>query len=714
MAHIDNLVASIADPALREALQAEIRKLAGNRQLGLVFNEHKPESVLLYGQTRVRKGDKVQVMADGSRDRTRVDDTGIWRVAAISGDTATLVHKADPAQLRQVPRERCVVTREFGDPVFPGLRSTGKVERGGDKTYHTVINGENFHVLQALQYPYAGKVDAIYIDPPYNTGARDWKYNNDYVDDMDPYRHSKWLSFMQKRLELAKELLNPESSVLIVTIDEKEVNRLGMLLDQVFPRVTKQLITIVINPNGSARRNELARVEEYAYFLSIGNVAPSSIGVDTLADAPANSSNNEPVRWERLLRGGDTARRADRPNLFYPVFVDVQARKIVEVGDPLAATTPRASVESRPGCVAVWPLRTNGDEGRWRVSASTLRSLLEQGHARLGAYDARADRWSVLYLGRAQIRRIQEGELLVVGRDDQGAVVVERGDQQQVRPSPKTVWNLNRHRAGEFGSSLLRRLLPDRSFPFPKSLYAVEDCLRMAVAEKPEALVVDFFAGSGTTTHALMRLNKQDGGKRRSISVTNNEVSPEEATSLRAAGHFPGDPEWEALGICEYITVPRITAAVTGMTSAGEAVKGEYKFVDEFPMAEGLAENVEFFELTYEDPNLVSLGRKFQAVAPLLWLMACAQGERIDSVADAGWAVPDDAVYGVLFAPEVWSDFVEAVNARAGTSNPLTHAFVVTDSETEYRQIIAKLPSGIVSQQLYRDYLRNFEINAGR
>src|SRR5699024_4519713 len=116
--------------------------------------------------------------------------------------------------------------------------------------------------LQALLYTHEGQVDAIYIDPPYNTGAKDWKYNNDYVDGEDAYRHSKWLAFMERRLKLAKRLLNPENSVLVVTIDEKEYLRLGLLLEQVFPGESQQMATVVINPNGVARGSEMARVEE--------------------------------------------------------------------------------------------------------------------------------------------------------------------------------------------------------------------------------------------------------------------------------------------------------------------------------------------------------------------------------------------------------------------------------------------------------------------
>lgn len=123
---------------------------------------------------------------------------------------------------------------EFRDYIYPGLVSTGKVECGGNNPYHTVINGENFHVLEALTYTHRAIVDAIYIDPPYNTGARDWKYNNDYVESEDLYRHSKWLAFMERRLEIAKSLLRKDSLILIVTIDAKEYMWLGHLLEQIF------------------------------------------------------------------------------------------------------------------------------------------------------------------------------------------------------------------------------------------------------------------------------------------------------------------------------------------------------------------------------------------------------------------------------------------------------------------------------------------------
>src|SRR5262249_37506686 len=154
------------------------------------------------------------------------------------------------------------------------------------------------------------------------------------------------------------------------------------------------------------------------------------------------------------------------------------------------------------------------------------------------------------------------------------------------------------HDASVHGARLLTQLLPGRSFPFPKSLYAVEDAIRFAVGNKPNAVVLDFFGGSGTTTHAVARLNRQDGGRRQSILVTNNEVSADEANSLRGKGFRPGSGEWEKQGIFEQIARPRITAAILGRTPEGQPISGDYRFGDVYPMAEGFEENVEFFELT--------------------------------------------------------------------------------------------------------------------
>lgn len=166
----------------------------------------------------------------------------------------------------------------------------------------------------------------------------------------------------------------------------------------------------------------------------------------------------------------------------------------------------------------------------------------------------------------------------------------------------------------------------------------------------------------------------------------------------------PGDPDWEALGICDYITKPRIEAAITGKTPAGKPVQGDYKFTDEFPMADGFEENVEFFTLDYLNPTLVELNLAFQAIAPLLWMHAGAEGSRIDERAD-DFAFTE--TYAVLFDVDASARFLKAVEQSAG----LRVVYIVTDDEPQFQSIASQLPEGIETQRLYESYIRTFTIN---
>lgn len=690
MAHIDALIDKIADVDLRKALREQVDTLLQRRSFGLVFQDHKPEVVELPNYT-VRAGCVVH-------DRTATVDTG-WYVESVQNGVATI--SAGDLELT-VPVTDLVVVRDFGEAIYPGLKAVGRLTRSEGKPFHAVINAENFHALETLRYAYEGKVDAIYIDPPYNTGAKDWKYNNDYVDGVDEYRHSKWLAFMERRLELAKKLLNPADSVLVVTIDENEVHHLGVLLEQIFPDAVRQMVTIAINGKGVAQAGKLSRVEEYAFFVFVG-----AAQANPLLDNLYNESSEAEVQpaedpWSSLLRRGTAAARADRPGMFFPFFVDPVEKRVVEVGDAVGPTADRSSTVAPEGTVAVWPIRTDNSEGRWQVAPDGARRLLTEGYLKVGAYNRRRDQWAIKYLFKAQRDRVASGDLHVTGRAADGSVILE--ERARRLSAAKTIWSRSRHNAGSHGSNLLRSFIPGRSFPFPKSLYAVVDTLRVMVGNKPDALVLDFFGGSGTTAHATAYLNAVDGGRRRSIVVTNNEVSVDEARTLRAAGIHPGDEEWEALGIFRYITWPRIEAAFSGVTPEGAPISGAY--LDGAPFADGLKENVEFFELTYEDPDLVSMGRAFTAVAPLLWLRAGASGPRIEE-AEGAWQISEDGSYGVLFDEERWRDFVEAI----ADSPALRHAFVVTNSRSVYLQVCAEAPGYVEVTQLYDDYLRSFRIN---
>jgi adenine-specific DNA-methyltransferase len=432
------------DPELAKELASEVKTLSGRRAFGLNFERHVPETVELPGR-RVRRGDKVRFLAPRECDAAEFDER-LWLLTQLEGRgdarTAHLVEYRPAAEPETTTRAVAdlVVVAEFRDPIYPGLRSTGTVERGGDKPYHIVINGENYHALQALLFAYEGQIDCIYIDPPYNTRDKDWKYNNDYVDSDDAYRHSKWLAMMERRLMLAKLLLNPHSSVLIVTIDEKEVNRLGLLLEQVLGHAPAQLVTIVINPLGQERKQELARVEEYAYFLFFGAAKPHTLADDLLNEPKSKrqTARSKKIRWEWLLRGGADATRQRNPDLFYPIFVDPNKRTIVEVGEAPDRDIDRNTIPAPKGTVAVWPLRESGLEGRWRCSPSYFRELLSLGYAKVGEYDKSRDQWAFLYLGKAQINRIESGEIEVLGHGPDGAVILRPAKDKESLVLPNT------------------------------------------------------------------------------------------------------------------------------------------------------------------------------------------------------------------------------------------------------------------------------------
>ncbi len=392
--------------------------------------------------------------------------------------------------------------------------------------------------------------------------------------------------------------------------------------------------------------------------------------------------------------------------MFYPIFLNGEDGSLMDVGTPLPLGSAREEVPVPDGAVAVWPLRADGSEGRWQIGPETARNLRQSGFLRVGRFDGEAA--AISYLKSGEQEKVRSGIYGEVTVSADGHIEVAGRASVAANRIPTTQWSLASHSASEHGTRLLRQILPGRSFPFPKSLYAVEDALRFFIAEKPRAIVLDFFAGSGTTAHAVMRLNHQDGGERRCISVTNNEVSADEQEALSRSRLRPGDPDWEVLGICDHVTKPRIRAAVTGQTPQGEPITGEYKFTDEFPMSQGLDENVEFFTLTYETPWRVARHRAFDAVAPLLWLRAGAQGRRIDSVPDKGWDVAD--VYGIL----VNLDRAKAFAREVASSDSIRVAFVVTDDDRRFQMVCGELPDTVEVVRLYESYLRNFEINTGR
>lgn len=695
MANINETISEVAK--LNPELARRIQKYVKDHSYGLVFEHNLPEAVRLY-KKQPAIGDTVNILAPRGQKETE-ENSVPWCVKYIDNGIAYLEHDGEAID---VPLEDICVLVSYRDVIYPGLKEIDRVERGNpEDPYHMVINSENYHALEALTYAYAGKVDCIYIDPPYNGEQKDWKYNNDYVGKEDKYKHSKWLAFMERRLKLAKQLLNPKDSVLIVTIDEKEYLRLGCLLEDVFPEARIQMISDVINPRGTTRDGSFSRTDEYIFIVQMGT---NSVFYPTKGE-------KHYVEWYRLRRTDHESRRGTvkgGTQQFYPIYVDEKTKKIVHIGEPLPANQDRNTVPQIEGAVAVFPIKNDGNEMNWGVTPETLKVLMENHFVRVKKNTkGKPQQYLIHYISYVQIDAIKEGKARIEGYNNDGTAIVVEEEGHIVRPG--SAWNIPSHNAGTYGSEILAGIIGEKRFTFPKSLYSVVDVLRYFISDKPNALIVDFFAGSGTTLHAVNLLNAEDGGHRRCICVTNNEVSEAEEKKFVADGLRPSDPDWEKYGIANYVTWPRTVCSIEGHDVNGKPLEGDYgkpsKDIDlgySLPKADGFKANAVFCELTYESAWPIRLDNAFNAIAPILWMQAGCQGPIIRKI---GKSYLTTDYYGVLFDYGQASKFCEKVK----NTPTIKTVFVVTDDQRRYSNMCKRLP-GIEVHRLYETFLRTFEI----
>ncbi len=414
---------------------------------------------------------------------------------------------------------------------------------------NVLIEGDNYHALSVLNYTHRGKIDLIYIDPPYNTGARDWKYNNDYVDDNDGYRHSKWLSMMNNRLVLAKKLLKRDG-VLVCAIDENEQAHLGVLLEGLFPDCEIHCITVVHNPRGVQGKN-FSYTHEYAFFVFRKGM--QAIGDRKIAE--------EDIDWSNFRNWGSESTRGDAKNCFYPVVVE--GGKVVGFGGVVPPSVhPKSQTIKTGSKYFVFPIDTKGVERKWRYARQSVED--------------------VAHLLRA--KKTKSGYEIEIGKDF-GTV--------------RTVWQDTRYDANEYGTKIVHALVPDTDFDFPKSLWNVYDCIAPVLSENKNAVVLDFFAGSGTTGHAVLALNKEDGGNRRFILCTNNENN-----------------------IASEVCYPRIAKVIKGYKNA----KGE--------TIDGLGGNFRYFKTAFvgAEPN----DRNKEALTRQATEMLCLREDTFEPVKETG------------------------------------------------------------------------------
>ena len=328
-------------------------------------------------------------------------------------------------------------------------------------TDNLIIKGNNLLALHSLKKEFAGKVKLIYIDPPYNTRnptADTFIYNNNFKD-------STWLTFMRNRLEIGKKLLSKDGC-LIIAIDENEHSYLGVLLHELFDTEYEiHNITIVHNPRGVQGTN-FSYTNESAYF-----VIPK--GKKSIVDSP------DEIEWRNLRDNGGESLRTDAKNCFYPIIV--KNEKIVGFGEVLLDDRKHPKQEEKKdGYSYIYPIDIQGIERKWRYARQTVEGIKDL----------------------LRVKKVKNHLEIELGKNF---------------GTFRTVWQDARYDANEYGKKLINDLVPNCPFSFPKSLWNVYDCLYSVVGKDKEAIILDFFGGSGTTAHAVEELNKNDNGKRQFI-----------------------------------------------------------------------------------------------------------------------------------------------------------------------------------------------------
>lgn len=428
-------------------------------------------------------------------------------------------------------QEDVVLQCQNNVPILKEVKNR-KVSDNTNSPTNVLIEGDNYHALSVLNYTHKGKIDVIYIDPPYNTGNKSWKYNNDYVEKDDDFKHSKWVSFIHKRLSLAKDLLSNEG-IIIFAIDDYEIHTSRLIFDNIFGENNRLgTITVVHNPGGRSDDKFIATAHEYLLIYA------KNSGLAKINLLPFNEQQKDEFKFkdniskfktQSFIRTGSNSKRSDRPNMFYPLFIN---EKTLEI-----------SVEYKKGYKEILPIDPQGNERIWRWGKETVDSKKETEF--IVKFDKKKDKYLIFCKKR------------LLDNDSEGK-------------KPKTFWNEPQYNASSWGTILLQNILGgDKLFDYPKSLYAVKDSI--FISSKKDSIILDFFAGSGTTGHAVMELNKEDGGNRQFILCTNNENN-----------------------ICEEVTYERLKRVMKGYKNK----KGE--------KVEGLGGNLRYFKTELFDVGKIS------------------------------------------------------------------------------------------------------------
>lgn len=358
-----------------------------------------------------------------------------------------------------------------------------------------LLEGDNLHSLRLLEKTHTGKIDVIYIDPPYNTENKDFIYDDAFVDKNDGFRHSKWLSFMNERLQIAKRLLS-SSGVLIISIGYHEVHNLMVMCQEMFEN--KQVTCVTVQTSGGKPNGGFTFLQEYLVFITPTDFNPKTMSF---------TGGIERSPFEGLTLS--TFDKTTRPNQTYPIFIDRETMHIIGVGKSLTERIAEGLYTGKPtdfvfdydeapdGSAALWPVSSKGADCVWRLISPRLLSDWAKGYIKISKNKSKnnPNEYSVQYLPEGVIKKIESGELPVIGTEE-NMPTLKFGKNQTVGSEIPTIWTEKEFFTTK-GSSHVRNIFEDKRFPYPKPLEFITEILRATT--NANSTILDFFAGSGTT-----------------------------------------------------------------------------------------------------------------------------------------------------------------------------------------------------------------------
>ena len=463
-----------------------------------------------------------------------------------------------------------------------GFRSDDENDKSETYSGNKIIHGDNLEALKALLPEYERKINCVYIDPPYNTGKEDWRYNDNVNDPHikkwlgevvgkegeDLTRHDKWACMMYPRLRLLEKLMTEEAS-LVISIGYHELHSLIYLCHAIFP--TKQIVPITVQTSGGKPSGGFNYLHEYLVFVVNKDFDPNLL--DFCGGIPRRP-------FEGLTLS--TFNKVNRPNQTYPIFINPETETIVGVGKSLQELIDEGSYTGAKedyeydfsiapeGTIAVWPITSKGKDCVWRQIPSRIKSDWKKGYIKVTKNKTKnhPNRYSVQYLPEGLIKKIKEGKLEVIGHEE-GKPTLILGENETEGSNVPTIW-LEKDFYTVKGTTALKNVLPEKEkkFEYPKSPELIAAVIQ--AISKEDDVILDSFAGSGTTAQAVLNLNNSDGGERKFILIEMmdyaDDITAERVKRVMKGYPFHGEIKEEIYS--KKLTVKNILKAETILEEA--------------------------------------------------------------------------------------------------------------------------------------------------